>query len=45
MHGGTNPGAAKGNNNALKHGHYSAREVARRAAMKYLLRIGQALPD
>ena len=38
MHGGKATGAPKGNNNAEKHGNYSAQEMARRAAMKYLLR-------
>jgi uncharacterized protein YjcR len=30
MHGGTNRGAPKGNQNALKHGFYSAAEAERR---------------
>ena len=38
MHGGKSTGAPKGNNNAHKHGNYSAREMARRIAMKYLLK-------
>ena len=38
MHGGKATGAPKGNRNALKHGNYTAREIARRMAMKYLLR-------
>jgi hypothetical protein len=29
MHGGTSPGAPKGNKNALKHGRYSAKAIAR----------------
>lgn len=41
MHGGTNPGAPRGNQNALKHGHYTAharglRRFARQ--MRQLLR-------
>lgn len=40
MHGGKATGAPKGNKNANKHGHYFVHEVARRAAMKYLLRWG-----
>jgi uncharacterized protein YjcR len=39
MHGGEATGAPKGNSNAWKHGHYSAREQARRAALRLLLRI------
>ena len=38
MHGGKATGAPKGNRNALKHGNYSAKEMARRMAMEYLLR-------
>jgi hypothetical protein len=38
MHGGKSTGAPRGNRNVWKHGRYSAREVARRMAMKYLLR-------
>ena len=30
MHGGTSPGAPKGNKNALKHGRYTAEAIARR---------------
>jgi hypothetical protein len=30
MHGGTNPGAPRGNQNALKHGLYTAQSVAAR---------------
>ena len=28
MHGGMSPGAPKGNKNALKHGHYTAKAIA-----------------
>ena len=34
MHGGTNPGAPKGNRNALKHGAYSAEMKLAAARMK-----------
>jgi hypothetical protein len=33
MHGGTSPGAPKGNKNALKHGQYSADAIARRRSI------------
>jgi len=39
MHGGTNPGAPKGNRRALKHGHYSAEAIARRREISALLRM------
>ena len=39
FHGGKATGAPKGNRNALKHGNYTAREMARRAAIKCWLRI------
>jgi len=38
MHGGTSPGAPKGNRNAWKHGHYSAEVVATRQAIRALIR-------
>ena len=38
FHGGKPTGAPKGNQNAWKHGNYTAREMARQAAMKYLLK-------
>jgi uncharacterized protein YjcR len=38
MHGGKSSGAPKGNSNALKHGHYSAAEIARRRKLGALLR-------
>jgi hypothetical protein len=38
MHGGTSPGAPKGNKNALKHGRYTAEAVARRREIAALLR-------
>jgi len=37
MHGGTSPGAPKGNKNAWKHGYYSAESVAMRKALRALL--------
>lgn len=42
MHGGTNPGAPKGNTNGLKHGRYSAAEIARRRHVRELLREARA---
>src|SRR5690348_4471816 len=39
MHGGTNPGAPKGNKNAQKHGFYSAAAVAARLQNRLLLRF------
>ena len=33
MHGGTSPGAPKGNKNALKHGRYTAEAIARRRSI------------
>jgi hypothetical protein len=37
MHGGTSPGAPKGNKNAWKHGYYSAESIATRRAIRALL--------
>jgi len=37
MHGGTSPGAPKGNKNAWKHGYYSAESIAMRRALRALL--------
>ena len=37
MHGGTNPGAPKGNRNAFKHGRYSAASIANRRMLSALL--------
>jgi hypothetical protein len=39
MHGGTSPGAPKGNRNAWKHGHYSAESIALRRYVRLLLFI------
>ena len=38
MHGGKSNDACKGNKNAHNHGHYPVREIARRMAMRHLLR-------
>jgi hypothetical protein len=38
MHGGTNPGPPRGNQNGLKHGHYSAGAIAKRLEFNSLLR-------
>jgi len=38
MHGGTNPGPPRGNQNGYKHGRYSAEAIAERRAFKSLLR-------
>jgi hypothetical protein len=43
MHGGTSPGAPKGNKNALKHGRYTARAIASRRGVAVLIRAIRAL--
>jgi hypothetical protein len=43
MHGGTNPGAPLGNQNAIKHGHYSAATAMERQLLRTLLRESQNL--
>jgi uncharacterized protein YjcR len=43
MHGGKSPGAPKGNQNALRHGRYSAKDIARRREVAALLRAMRAL--
>jgi hypothetical protein len=43
MHGGTSPGAPKGNMNAYKHGHYTADAIARRRSIATLIRTGKKL--
>jgi uncharacterized protein YjcR len=43
MHGGTSPGAPKGNKNAFKHGRYSAEENANRREITALLQTMRAL--
>ena len=42
MHGGTNPGAPKGNRNARKHGGYSA---TTKAAVRYVKAIARIVRD
>ena len=41
MHGGTSPGAPKGNKNALKHGRYTAEAIARRRSIAELIRTAR----
>ena len=41
MHGGTSPGAPKGNKNALKHGRYTAEAIARRREIAELIRTAR----
>jgi hypothetical protein len=43
MHGGTNPGAPKGNRNAFKHGRYTAEAIAGRREVAALIRAMRAL--
>ena len=43
MHGGTSPGAPKGNKNALKHGRYTAEAIARRREVAALIRAARQL--
>jgi hypothetical protein len=43
MHGGTNPGASKGNRNAFKHGRYTAGAIASRHEVAALIRAMRAL--
>ena len=43
MHGGTSPGAPKGNKNALKHGRYTAEAIARRREIAELIRTAREL--
>ena len=43
MHGGMFPGAPKGNKNALKHGHYTAKAIANRREIAKVLRDAKAL--
>ena len=45
MHGGTSPGAPKGNRNAFKHGRYTAEAIARRLEIRELLRAMKALAN
>jgi hypothetical protein len=43
MHGGTNPGAPRGNRNAFKHGRYTAEAIASRREVAALIRAMRAL--
>ena len=43
MHGGTSPGAPKGNRNAWKHGQYSAEAIATRHTISALIRFSGEL--
>ena len=43
MHGGSSPGAPKGNKNAFKHGRYTAEAVASRREVAALVRAMRAL--
>lgn len=43
MHGGTSPGAPQGNQNALKHGRYTAEAIAARREVNALLRALKGL--
>ena len=43
MHGGTSPGAPRGNKNALKHGRYTTDAIANRREIGALLRAMKTL--
>ena len=43
MHGGTSPGAPRGNGNALKHGRYTATAIAERRKLAALIRTMRGL--
>ena len=45
MHGGTSPGAPKGNSNALKHGRFTAEAIAGRRVLAALLRDMKGLAE
>ena len=45
MHGGTSPGAPKGNKNAFKHGRYTAEAIARRKEVAELIRTARELME
>jgi uncharacterized protein YjcR len=45
MHGGTSPGAPKGNRNAFKHGRYTTEAIARRREISDLIRAMKALVE
>lgn len=44
MHGGTNPGAPKGNQNARKHGGYSAKTLEAVRYVKAMARLVREMP-
>jgi hypothetical protein len=43
MHGGTNNGAPKGSQNALKHGYYTRENIAKRSELQKIIREFKAL--
>jgi hypothetical protein len=43
MHGGTNPGASRGNQHTLTHGRYTAQAIAERREARQLWRALRAL--
>jgi hypothetical protein len=43
IHGGTSPGASKGNKNAFRHGRYTAEAIAQRREIALLLKSMRAL--
>ena len=45
MHGGASPGAPEGNQNAFKHGRYTAEAVARRRMLRELIWQMRALAE
>jgi uncharacterized protein YjcR len=45
MHGGTSPGAPKGNKNAWKHGRYTAEAIAERREITALIRAMKDLAE
>ncbi len=45
MHGGKSPGAPKGNNNALKHGLYTAEAISDRLEIAALIRSMKGLAE
>jgi len=45
MHGGKSPGAPLGNQNALKHGHYTAQAIKGRRYVRELIRESNRLAD
>jgi len=43
MHGGSSPGAPKANENAYKHGRYTAQAIARRREISFLIRTARQI--